>query len=654
MKRVNDMIPLRLLRKCQDISYKLFEDLRQLQFHPLLEDYGSDVDGFMSLVNRRELIGDDPGEAEGLDKKQLIREFVFDPSNDLQPAIDKADRFLAIFDTYSPPNSARRLPPPVWLRLLPICLEVANALELWGRQAKTKLRFMSFAIEPLRSDKDKPYAPFVNINSDEPRPEMTGYEFGGRITSRSLNRALFGAYFEKRLERIGRQLPYVWWGIRFRTAPGDPALEADSPADRNWLDVYVDQRQFNGKLGYEYKDEIIPVSAKVKFPERLPKEVRSGLDNLFRDWAFDEYDLDERSRISLDTPSEQAFAYVRFNQASFPDKKLPESGMDCLICPGVFWSATPLLWGTGMTIVYGFEGYLDENRSNLLLWLTQQLMIAPTVYAQANKIWISAERAGRHNLLHELPGYMDSIGITLRRYEERRKAFLTKYSQTPPEDVPPLPSTDDVEVMVMLLAAENNELRELPSDLAERLGKEWTQEFLYEFVERLVWTPVQGDVGNAREVIEAISKGDFSVSDLASETGAFQRPELKLVSRVNPKQTYGLFPLLLVTLKSAVCHAYLRSIMNCREEGRIGLVTVEYRDEAKAQYIEVKNSGRPPRRSPDLQQGWQRNIGLFKGITGDWGVESTKSGPIVEYSIWHPEAWNDFEGFWLTTLRRNY
>jgi hypothetical protein len=632
-------IPINLLLECQRLSYRLFEDLRQLQNHPFVKTSSSEVDTFISNVNRRVLIEDDPGEREGIRRKELICEFVFDHSGDFRPLIDKANSILEIFENYIPSSPRVRMPPPVWLRLLPLCLEMTYSLGLWGEQARTKLRFISFALEPLNSNNSDPYEPFVNINSDAPRLEITGWNLGEGLVSHSLNRALFGSYYNKRLENIGRHLPYVWWGIRFRTADGGPNPQV-VPVHRNCLDVYIDQQQFKGQLDSENK-KIIPVSAKVAFPKPLPKEVKSGLENLFRDWAFEEYnDVEKRKFLPLDTPSKQLFAYVRLNQRSFPHKKLPDNGMDCLICPGVFWSANPLLWGTGMTIVYGFEGYLEEQLSDLLLSLTQQLMIGPTVYAQVNKIWVSAERSGRHNLLHELPGYMDSIGITVRGYDEKRRAFLEKYPQIPPDEVPPIPRTDDVDVMVMLLAAENKELRELPSDLAEGLRKEWTLDFLNEFVERVVWTPVLGDVTSNKKVIENMGKGVFSAKDLVSGNGAFEQPKLVLSSKVNPRLTQGLFPLFLLTLKSAFYHAFLHSIMNSHI-GQRGLVTIGYRDEAEAQYIEIKNSGDPPGGTPAPQHGWHRNTELFKDMT-DWTVEMTKMNEqIFECST-----------FWLTTLRR--
>lgn len=649
---VQSSIPVDLLLRCQRVSYKLFEDLRQLNNHPSVKNSKDEVDVFMSRVNRRVLTEDDPGNPEGIKARELICEFVFGHDNDLKPLVDRADKFLDIFENYKPSLNGVRMPPPVWLRLLPICLELTSTLGLWGRDARTKLRFMSFAMEPLNRISDDPYEPFVNINSDEPRERITGWEVGKNLISHSLNRALFGSYYDKRLESIGRQLPYVWWGIRFRTASGGREKSCEPASELNWLDVYVNQEQFKGQLDV-WHQEIIPVRSKVSFPEPLPKEVRSGLETLFRDWAFEDRDAETRGLISLDSPSKQVFAYVRLNQRSFPFKRLPERGMDCLICPGVFWSANPLLWGTGMTIVYGFEGYIEEHLSNLLLSLTQQLMIAPTVYSQVHKIWINAERSGRHNLLHELPGYMASIGVTVKGYDEQRKAFLTRHPQIPQEEVPALPRTDDVSVMVMLLAAENRELRELPSDLAEGLGEEWTLDFLNQFVERVVWTPVLGDVRSNKQVIEMMQAGIISAKDLVSGIGAFQGPRLELLTGVNPRWTHGLFPLFLLTLKSAYYHAFLHSIVHF-QTARRGLVSIAYETDGKAQYIEIKNSGESPTSPPQTQYGWKRNIELFKELTDGWTVVATeKPGQLSEYSEWHEEVWNGFEGFWLTTLLRN-
>lgn len=631
-------LPIKLLLDCQKVSYQLMEDLRELQTHPSVANASQPTNSFMELVNRRELVKDDPTpEALGSPTQYLILNFHFEHDADHTPMIEKAQRMLEVYRSYALPP--KRLPPPIWLRLLPICLEVTRVLGLWGPDKPTKLRFMSFAMEPVRRWQQS-YETFVNINSDQPRLNIEEYKLSNGKFSKSLNRALFGSFYDDRLEDIGRLTSCVWWGIRFRTSVGN-----EEPWEPNWLDVRVDPNQ----PGKKYR-------AEVGFPRYISQSARTGLEHLFRDWAFDDMPADRRAAIPLDTPSEQVAAYVKVNQKALPHRELPESGMDCLICPGVFWSADPFLWGTGMTTVYGFEGYLEEKLSNLLLSITQQLMMAPTIYSQVIKLKESSERAGRYNVLHNLPKDVQAIITNISRYNDKRERFLRKYANVgiSPDDIPPIPSPDALGVTLMFLAAEDphrRRLNQLPLELAMGLSKPWTESLLHTFVERVVWDAVWARVVTDERVKKALNSGAMSEEALYVGEGLFQQPELKMPKPIQVKQADKLYPLFLVTLRSAYQHAYLYSILPPQVGGR-GVVELTYEERDGKEYIHIKNSGSPQRNRQPNQRGWLGDIAVFDGLTDDWSVE-LKDGAQRHYSVWQGGQWYGFAGHWVTTLVRS-
>jgi hypothetical protein len=631
---------INLLLNCQKVSYQLMEDLSRLQVHPLVTNANDPTESFMALVNRRELVKGDPTpEADGIPRSDLILHFRLGHDADHKSTMEEAKRILNIYESYTVPASATRLPPPIWLRLLPACLEVTQVLGLWGADKPTKLRFMSFAMEPVKKW-EKAYETFVNINSNVPRLHIREHPLSNGRFSKSLNRALFGSFYDDRLEDIGRLTSCVWWGIRFRTS-----VSNEAPREPNWLDVWVDPNQ----SGKKYR-------AKVRFPEQISDNARTGLERLFRDWAFDDIPADQRATIPLDTPSEQVSAYVTVNQEALPYGQLPESGMDCLICPGVFWSADAFHWGTGMTTVYGFEGYLEEEVSNLLLSITQQLMIAPTIYSQVIKLKDSSERAGRYNVLHNLPKDIQAIITNINRYNERRERFLLKYADAgiSPSDIPPIPSPDALGVTLMFLAAEDphqRRLNQLPLDLAMGLSTPWSEAFLNSFVERVVWDSVWGRVITDEKVKKALNSGALSRDELMRGEGAYQRPELKMPTSIHVKHADELYPLLLVTLRSAYQHAYLHSVLSPPGSGR-GVVAITYEEADGKEYIHIKNSGAPHHNRQFSQQGWLRDVAVFKGLTNNWSVE-LKDEVRRHYSVWRGGQWHGFAGHWETTLARS-
>jgi hypothetical protein len=622
-----------LLLECQKVSYRLMEDLRQLQVHPLVANATSPTEAFMDLINRRTLVAGDPTTADGVPEKDLIMSFCFKHDGDHKPVIEEAERILEIYRSYPVGESDIRLPPPIWLRLLPICLETTRQLGLWGAGAATVLRFISFALEPVKKGRDA-YETFVNINSDSPRLKIEEYPLSNGRFSQSLNRALFGSFYTDRLEDIGRLTSCVWWGIRFRTS-----LSTDVPSNPNWLDVWVDPNQ----PGTEHK-------AEVQFPRRITDDARRGLERLFKDWAFTDAPTDERYVLPLDTPSEQIAAYVKVNEKAFPHQQLPHTGMDCLICPGVFWSADPFLWGTGMTTVYGFEGYLDENISNLLLFITQQLMMAPTIYSQVLKLKESSERAGRYNVLHSLTKDIQATINNINRYNEKREHFLQKYERVSASDIPLIPSPDKLGVILMFLAAEDphmRQLKQLPLDLANGLGNPWTSKFLETFVDRVVWDSVWGRVITDDRVKKALTSSELSEDELLEGESSFQRPELVMPAPIRIKHADKLYPLFLVALRSAYQHSYLHAIFTA-DGGKRGLVELTYQEIDDTEFIHIKNNG-TPQQGELSQRGWLRDVLVFEGLTGSWSVE-LKDSTRRRYSTWREEPWNGFAGYWITTL----
>jgi len=604
--------------------------------HPRVTSAANPTEAFMELINRRTLVPGDPSEADGIPGKELLLHFGFNHDAEHQSVIEKANRLLGIYESYPVKEFPNRLPPPIWLRLLPICLEVTRGLGLWGSDNDIKLRFVSFAMEPVKKGKDL-FETFVNINSDAPRLNIEEHKLSNGKFSKSLNRELFGSFYSERLGDIGRLTSSVWWGIRFRTSESN-----EEPRKPNWLDVRVDPNQ----LGHEYK-------AEVRFPYKISADARTGLERLFKDWAFDAISPDERDAVSLNTASEQIFAYVKVNEKAFPNRRLPDTGMDCLICPGIFWSADPFLWGTGMTIVYGFEGYLEEDISNLLLSITQQLMMAPTIFSQVIKLKESSERAGRYNLLHNLPKDIQAVISNINDYNEKREDFLRKYVEANilPDDIPSIPSPDKLGVTLMFLAAEDpdrRQLKQLPIDLANGLSKPWSVAFLTKFVNRVVWDAVWGRVITDDKVKKALKSEELLRDRLMEGEGAFQQPELVMPEAIHVKHAEHLYPLFLVALRSAYQHSYLCAVLSQAIRGRVELT---YEESGGIERVHIKNSGAPEDDENMNQQGWLRDIAIFEGLTDGWFIE-IKDRSRGLYSAWQNDRWHGFPGYWTTTIAR--
>ena len=628
---------LTLVDQCQLVSHLLFEDLRQLSCHDIVTREESSDAVFFSLINRRKVHpkGDPPVLLAELGPNDLITDPDLNLWQGQEKALKRADHLISIYD-----QDKLALPPPIWLRLLPSCLRISDALV--HSTSKAQLRFVSFALEPHSViDRSGSYGVFVNVNSNAPRDSFPRIERASGLESQSLNRFLFGSY--NTLGQKGDILPYVSWGIRFRTN-GLPTAASDT---LYWLDVHAQtsstQDFCRSRLNPEDK-----LSARISFP-RFPgrfdnRALEKAIEGFLRDWLFDAFPRNERLTVPLSTPSDQTFAYVALNSTSFPEGKYPSSrGMDCLICPGPFLSVKTLLWGTGMTISYGFEGEVPLEAANRLLNLTQTLMIAPTMAAQADKVRTRSSDIWMENWLHQARQDLLTIDRHVMRHRDNvQTGFATFLPQIPHKDKARFeelfrPFSQPVSFLWLQMIAGNGATIEMPLQYVEALKKPWDSAFAATLAESLVKPWVLARVEKALDSKE--ERG------LRRKIAGTPFPTIKVMKPILVSKPTGLLLALVLSLRNACQHAWLHAIRTAESE--IANVNIEKAaTEAPGnEIIHITNSGAPPSEPPLPQYGWKRDVELIAGFKCfHWQITCCDKDRH-QYSRWIPEA-----NFWLTEV----
>jgi hypothetical protein len=186
---------------------------------------------------------------------------------------------------------------------------------------------------------------------------------------------------------------------------------------------------------------------------------------------------------------------------------------------------------------------------------------------------------------------------------------------------------DSVALACMWIDAQEGRLRELPQRAVDLLVGGISQESIEKEFDSLAWHFAVERVKAETVVIETLQcSPETSFWSLERD----YKPELSLdpeqfsiFSTVTDKPQRenlikGLYPLLLLALRSAYEHAFMHSILSTQQRGKITL-TYQESEERKC-CLCISNTGGPPVKKSRGQEGWIRDLRLFEGLTGKWRI----------------------------------
>ena len=226
---------------------------------------------------------------------------------------------------------------------------------------------------------------------------------------------------------------------------------------------------------------------------------------------------------------------------------------------------------------------------------------------------VSGILTGETKVLHHLPKDMWTLNDELQKHKAKLDALRTQY---PHLNIPSFLMPDALSVMMMFLKAQyERELYELPSDCAEMLQEECTQLVMNEFVKRVVWEAAWRRVVAEEKVKERRQAGTLTWSGIVDMERKFQKPELIIRQSFRVIRPHGLYPLLLVTLRSAFQHAFLHTLLDDHHCG--GKVEIQHEAKTEEESITITNTGRADENAS--QRGWTTDLEIFQPLT-HWRV----------------------------------
>jgi len=240
----------------------------------------------------------------------------------------------------------------------------------------------------------------------------------------------------------------------------------------------------------------------------------------------------------------------------------------------------------------------------------------------------------RAEILHQLPKDLAGWNSHLSKFKEE----LDRFSQHHPElDVPNFSMPDSMGVMLMFAEAANNRrLLEYPESCSRLLYGLITEAIILQFVDRVVWQAAQSRVLSSPEVRKRRESGQLKWQGVVEMQRRFPKPKLIVKEPFKLVEPQGVYPLLLLALRSAYQHSYLPILLESFPyEGKVE-IEYKYINNLYEEII-VTNTGLPPKQGTELSQlGWQRDLNIFKDLTGNWRVFNHSKGRC-HYSIYDRE-----------------
>lgn len=236
-----------------------------------------------------------------------------------------------------------------------------------------------------------------------------------------------------------------------------------------------------------------------------------------------------------------------------------------------------------------------------------------------------AKREARALILHQLPKDMAALNEYLASFKNKLDAFRHKHSNL---DVPSFAMPDAMSVMMMFMRAQvDKKLFELPPDCANMLSQSWTSEAIEQFVTRVVWPAARSRVIASPEIISRRQDSTLSWSGFNEMESKYLRPKIKIAQPFTLQHPYGLYPLVLITLRNAFEHSYRATLLsNTKEQGE---VEIEYANQGEG--VVIANTGDPPGDGPSDQRGWEHDLNVFEDVTGKWKLIKNSNSQYSMY-----------------------
>lgn len=632
-------LSIRLVERCQQVSYQVLEDMRCLYFHPMVQSSGNPVHQFLSLVNRMRV---HPAEAEGLSLSAdnlLHEDLVIASNRGVELLRQKAE---ALLEKFLKNNDPDRLPPPLWVRLLPTCCLVLNESGLFDEVGSATFRWMSFNHEVPDTDRDHRLVKAVNLNSyknvegvphDRPIHSLSDFLFDPSKAIATPQRTpphRLGVSASSEIDT-----PYVYWGVRFGSRPHSPDSNTDGDHVQNWVDINVDID--NQAVTTELPTNVA-VKGRVAAPAAPFPSETSLIDQFFRRWA----ELGEGD--TFNSKSEYVANYCHVLKHFYPDGRWPVGGIDSILCPAVFWSLDPKHQGTAAMIFWGFEGALTARQCNFLLSMTQILLSGIGQFARIADIRDSGREFGMSSILHQVPKDVAALNNELASFKMQLDRVR---GQFPDLDIPGFAMPDSLSVMLMFLKASSDKrLYELPADCAELLTREMNIESIGEFVRRVVWPEARSRVIASPRFMELTHSGRLSWKGIIDLENKFPRPNLVVSKSFEIRKPLGLYPLLLIALRNAYQHCYLSTLLANSYEP--GIVAIDYHSgDERSEQLTVSNTNGPPSQEEMPQTGWVTDLDIFSGLTGAWRIiDQSRVGSKGRFS-----NYDSRKNRWATLIR---
>lgn len=612
-------LPLSLLEKCQRVSYTVLEDMRRLYNHPLVqESEEGPVNKFLALINRMKIREGE--EVEGFTPNDLLHEhLVIGPERGVARLRQAAESLLGKFERSGSGSDA--LPPPLWVRLLPVCCSLIEDSGLFDGPDSAVFRWMSFNVEV--PDKERRYrlVQAINLNSNK---NVEGVKLGWRTNSLSdllfdLSKAIVPPdsppLRHKERDQTELNIPYICWGIRFRSHPLAAGGGHGEEAINNWVDINLD-------LDNEAAHAELPKEVSVKdrvYPPGAPLPLERLTEKLFSRWAALSDD-DPQTK-----PSEYIGNYCRVLSKFYPQGRWPARGVDSILSPAVFWSLDPSHRGTAALIFWGFEGTLNTRQCNFLLLMTQSLLSGIGQFARIADIRKTSRKYGLSSILHQLPKDIAALNTELRTF---KKEFDEARRQHPDIKLPNFLMPDSFSVMVMFYKASSDELLyELPVDCAELLTRTIDIDSASEFVRRVVWIEARARAVASRRFKALTQSGQVAWKGVVDLERKFPKPRLVLTPpSIEIENPMGLYPLLLIALRNAYQHSYLGTLLGETHEQGVVEITHEV-VRGQCEKLTITNTNGEPSNDEAAQGGWIKDLDIFRGLTGRWDIEDQSSNP---------------------------
>lgn len=284
-----------------------------------------------------------------------------------------------------------------------------------------------------------------------------------------------------------------------------------------------------------------------------------------------------------------------------------------------------------------------DSGGEVLEWLSPYWVFLGSVASEVasgylvNQASRLGELRGQGAVLHQLPkdfrAAERSLGAAV--------AQLRKIAERHPElELPEIGIPDALQVISMFIeAASMGRLNELPESCAALIQGKWTEKRINELVDRVVW-----EQARSRVEVDAryrqwrreglIPRRRSEVEELFLE----KRPLLSIGQNLEFEDISGLYPLLLVTLRNAYQHALLAALdPQVQSVAKVEISRVGDNGDC---IIGVYNTGQPAMPSAN-QNGWERDLETFRGLTGGWRVRRIGPSSFSVYDegkmLWRTE-----------------